>query len=84
MNNITQVHHLNTTFEQAVDAIIAGDITTLQTLLTQYPALIHTRSTRDHHATLLYYVAANGVEIERQKTPVNIIDITRLLLEKGC
>jgi ankyrin repeat protein len=71
-------------FEEAVDAIVRGDIDTLRTMLQESPDLPHRRSTRAHHSTLLHYVSANGVEDNRQKTPPNIVDITRLLLDAGA
>ena len=71
-------------FEKAVDAIVDGDITALKELLRLYPGLVTERSERDHHATLLHYTAANGVEDYRQKTPSNIVEITRLLLDAGA
>jgi ankyrin repeat protein len=37
-----------------------------------------------HGATLLHYVAANGVEGWRQRTPPNAVEIARLLLEAGA
>lgn len=72
------------TFESAVDAIVAGDAVTLARLLKEHPDLVRERSTRDHHATLLHYVSANGVEDFRQKTPKNIVEITRMLLDGGA
>jgi ankyrin repeat protein len=48
------------------------------------PKLTLQRSTREHRATLLHYCSANGVEGYRQRTPKNIIEITRLLLEAGA
>lgn len=71
-------------FETAVDAIVSGDIETVRRLLREHPGLIHERSRRIHHATLLHYTAANGVEGVRQKTPANAVEITRLLLESGA
>ena len=71
-------------FEAAADAIVAGDIDTLRRLLEANPALIRARSAREHRATLLHYTAANGVEDYRQKTPKNIVAITRLLLDAGA
>ena len=59
-------------FEAAADAIVSGDIRTLEKLLEEDPGLISARSRRAHNATLLHYVAANGVESFRQKTPLNI------------
>lgn len=71
-------------FEKAVDAIVNGDATTLKELLHYHPALITARSDRDHHATLLHYTTANGVEDYRQRTPPNIVEITRMLLASGA
>src|SRR3954467_7329562 len=71
-------------FEQAADAIVSGDIVTLRRLLDESPELIRQRSSRAHRSTLLHYVSANGVEDFRQRTPPNIVDITRLLLDRGA
>lgn len=71
-------------FELAAEAIIAGDLTTLAPLLRKHPELIHARSTREHRATLLHYVAANGVEGYRQKSPPNIVAIAKFLLDAGA
>ena len=71
-------------FEGAAEAIVRGDEQTLQRLLQQHPALIRARSTREHNATLLHYVSANGVENYRQKSPPNAARITELLLEAGA
>ncbi len=72
------------TFEQAAEAICDGDLTTLGRLLRDEPALVHERSTREHRATLLHYVSANGVENYRQRTPPNIVAIARRLLDAGA
>lgn len=71
-------------FEAAVDAIVGGDIQTLERLLKIEPALVHGRSLLRHKATLLHYVSANGVEDFRQKTPKNIVEIANLLLKAGA
>lgn len=71
-------------FELAADAIVSGDIATLKRLLREQPALAHARSTRLHGAPLIHYVAANGVEDFRQKTPANIVEITQALLDAGA
>ena len=71
-------------FESAVDAIVAGDIRTLEKLLRDNPELVRMRSTREHRSTLLHYVSANGVEDFRQKTPKNIVEITKMLLDAGA
>ncbi|MCI0391102.1 MAG: ankyrin repeat domain-containing protein [Acidobacteria bacterium] len=72
------------TFEAAVDAIVSGDLAMLEKLLSENPELVRARSTREHRSTLLHYVSANGVEDFRQKTPKNILEITKLLLERGA
>lgn len=71
-------------FERAADAIVTGDLETLAALVTGNPSLIHARSSRVHHVALLHYVAANGVEDFRQKTPKNAVEITRFLLDAGA
>ena len=57
---------------------------TLEHLIARNPRLVHARSTRDHRATLLHYVAANGHEGFRQRTPKNAVAIARILLEAGA
>ena len=71
-------------FETAVDAIVSGDAAKLKRLLRENPELVRMRSAREHRSTLLHYVSANGVEDFRQKTPKNIVEIARLLLEEGA
>ena len=84
LNGLTQKNSAIARFEAAADAIIKGDLKTLQRLLRDDPKLVHARSTREHGATLLHYVSANGVEGYRQKTPANIVEITELLLNAGA
>lgn len=71
-------------FEAAADAIVGGDLAKLAAQLRENPELVRARSTREHGSTLLHYVAANGVEDFRQKTPKNIIQIAVLLLDAGA
>jgi len=74
-------------FEAAVEAVVNGDIAALEAALRRNPTLVHARSSRIcnlappiHGAALLHYVAANGVEGYRQKTPPNAVTIARALL----
>ena len=71
-------------FEAAAEAVVAGDIPALERILHEQPALIRTRSTRVHQATLLHYAAANGVENYRQKTPLNAVAVAKTLLAAGA
>lgn len=82
---------LNAMFERAADAVVDGDLTTLAALLAEDPELAIARSQRVtdrhppvHRATLLHYVAANGVEDVRQRSPRNAVDVARMLLEAGA
>jgi ankyrin repeat protein len=75
-------------FESAVEAVVDGDLGALQDALRRAPRLVSARSNRVccfdppvHRATLLHYVAANGVEAYRQKTPPNAVEIARALLQ---
>ncbi len=71
-------------FERAVDAVVSGDAPLLRNMLDEHGDLVRARSTRRHHATLLHYVAANGVEGMRQETPANAVEIAELLLAAGA
>jgi ankyrin repeat protein len=71
-------------FEMAVEAIVSGDALALKSLLRDHPDLVQARSNRRHRATLLHYVAANGVERIRQKTPPNAVEIANILLDAGA
>jgi ankyrin repeat protein len=78
-------------FESAVESVVNGDRAALEDALRRDPALIRARSSRvcgfdppAHRATLLHYVAANGVEAYRQKTPSNAVEIARTLLQAGA
>ena len=78
-------------FEAAVEAVITGDTAALKSWLREHPELVLARSTRvthhdppEHRATLLHYVAANGVEGHRQKSPKNAVEIARILLTAGA
>ena len=71
-------------FERAADAVITGDIEQLRSLIGEQPNLVRDRSSRSHAATLLHYVAANGVEDFRQKSPGNAVDVATLLLDAGA
>jgi ankyrin repeat protein len=75
---------VDVTFETAVDAIVNGDLPLITDLVNAEPGLPRARSHRPHRATLLHYLAANGVEDERQKSPPNAPQIARLLLTAGA
>jgi ankyrin repeat protein len=71
-----------TPFPRAVQAVITGDEPGLLKLLQAHPDLIHERAPSAHQATLLHYVGANGVEVQR--SPKNAPAIARILLEAGA
>ncbi|HKW98214.1 MAG TPA: ankyrin repeat domain-containing protein [Bryobacteraceae bacterium] len=78
-------------FEAAVEAVIGGDVGALGGLLREDAELVRARSARvtnsdppAHRATLLHYVAANGVEGYRQKTPPNAVAVAKMLLAGGA
>lgn len=71
-------------FREAVEAIDAGNMATLQSLLTAHPQLIYTRldTPTDGYFKqpyLIWFVADNP--IRNKKLPPNITDITRLLID---
>jgi ankyrin repeat protein len=78
-------------FEHAAEAVIDGDAATLRRLLAGDPDLVRARSARVcnfdppvHRATLLHYLAANGIEGYRQRSPQNAVEIATILLEAGA
>src|SRR5215467_6478326 len=71
-------------FARAVRAIIGGDIAALRAELAATPSLVHARSAASHGATLLHYVAANGIEDELQRPVANADDIARTLIAAGA
>jgi hypothetical protein len=71
-------------FEAAVDAIVAGDLAALEARLAEDSALVRAHSTYGHRATLLHYVAANGVETTRQYSSPNTPALARVLLRAGA
>jgi ankyrin repeat protein len=84
LESLTQKRSSIARFESAADAIVTGDSATLKRLLREDPELIHSRSMREHNATLLHYVSANGVEGYRQTTPKNAVKIAEVLLKAGA
>ena len=75
----------NPLFRQAVEAIDSGNITVLQKLLDQHPHLVRERLDIPEegyfrHPYLIWFIADNP--IRHDKLPVNIADITRLLIQR--
>jgi ankyrin repeat protein len=71
-------------FEAATVAVVSGDTNKLRRLLHAHPRLARARSTREHGATLLHYVSANGVEGYRQLSPRNSGEIAEMLIAAGA
>ncbi len=71
-------------FEKAVHCLIHGKVIQLESLLENFPGLVQQTSKYGHEATLLHYVASNGVEMWRQQVPSNLPELLSLLLEKGA
>lgn len=84
LDALTHSNTAESEFEAAADAIANGDFAALTRRLKEEPQIVNGRSAREHRATLLHYVAANGVEGYRQKTPKNVVEIARLLLDSGA
>jgi hypothetical protein len=74
----------NLEFEKAITYITNGDILKLSKLLDSSPNLLTESSKFGHEASLLHYVASNGIELWRQQVPSNLHEIICVLLEKGA
>lgn len=71
-------------FEAAADAVVGGDETALAGLVAARPSLVRDRSPLGHSATLLHYVAANGVEFRRQECGPAAPILAERLLSAGA
>ena len=75
-------------FGEAVAALVAGDLRRLEQLLSEHPELVHARTNLEPPygyfagATLLHHVAWNPSR--REPVPNNIVDVARLLLDRGA
>jgi hypothetical protein len=67
-----------------VDTLLRGDVEKLRGLLNSNPSLVHQRSRYGHGSTLLHYVGSNGIETYRQRVPMNLAEITRVLIDAGA
>lgn len=74
----------DTQFEDCVDSMLHGELALLQNKLAENPRLATQTSQYGHKATLLHYLAANGVESYRQITPLNAADIAQTLIDAGA
>jgi ankyrin repeat protein len=73
---------MSVSFLQAVEAITTGGEARLRALLQSDAGLVHQRAPFAHRATLLHYLGANGVEVQR--SPQNAPAIARILLDAGA
>lgn len=71
-------------FEAALDSVLAGNADDLQNRLAGSRELATAASAYGHRATLLHYLAANGVESWRQQTPLNAAVIAQVLIDHGA
>ena len=75
-------------FDEARDALVAGDVAKLTRLLDVHPELVRARTNLEPPygyftgATLLNHVAWNPSR--REPVPANIVEIARLLLDRGA
>ena len=65
-----------------MQAVVNGQADELRQLLSQDPTLATARSQREHGATLIHYLGANGVEKENMKSPAP--EICRVLIGSGA
>ncbi len=75
---------LDAQFEAAVDAALSGNLKKLDRLMRENPGLATQRSQFGHGATLLVYMAANGVETWRQVVPANAPSVLQYLIDAGA
>ena len=75
-------------FTEALSALVKGDVAALGHMLDVHPDLVHARTNLEppygyfSGATLLHHVAWNPSR--REPVPDNIVDVARLLLDRGA
>src|SRR5207302_678175 len=75
---------LDAMVDAAGDAVARGDGASLADLVATRPSLVFERSPLGHAATLLHYVAANGVEFRRQQSGPGAPVVAERLLSAGA
>lgn len=71
-------------FEVAIDLMLMGHTEALKKHLQVFPHLVKQQSFYGHEATLLHYLASNGVEMRRQMVPMNLVEMMQTLLDYGA
>ena len=71
-------------FEIALDILLEGKKDELEAFRNINPSLLQARSSFGHRAQLIHYVGSNGVELWRQVVPLNLAEMTKMLLDKGA
>lgn len=84
----TEVQHINNrynvVFENTVNAMLEGDSETVKKNISEKEGLVNIKSLYGHKATLLHYATSNGVELWRQKVPMNLPEIVDYLIQQGA
>ncbi len=71
------ISHERPEFARAIRAVITADPSELRQILAEYPRLVKEHSRSDHRATLLHYIAANGIEDALQTSPKSIYQVVQ-------
>lgn len=74
----------NDAFASAALAVVDGHAEELRSLIANDPSLVRARSGDEFDATLLHFVAANGVPDTMQRSPENTVEIAGILLDAGA
>jgi len=83
LSNKTELEY-DSSFEQSVNLLLAGNSQALKSILQDKPQLVKQRSVYGHQATLLHYAGNNGVEMWRQKVPLNLAKMIEIILDAGA
>lgn len=76
--------YLSPPFEVGIDLMLMGHGEALKKHLQVFPHLVYQKSYYGHEATLLHYLASNGIEMRRQMVPKNLVEMMEILLEFGA
>jgi len=84
----TEVEHISSpyhmAFEAVINAMLEGNFDSVKSMISENNSLVNSKSPYGHKATLLHYAVSNGVELWRQKVPLNLPEIVGYLIAQGA
>ena len=69
---------------QAIDCLLNGDVKGLELIIADDPDVINRPTQYGHQARLIHYCGSNGVEMWRQRVPMNLPEMVQVIIQAGA